>query len=219
MSAPLMMDQQQAYPSLITALCERNAYTRVHCDRVCILATALGNALRLRPRDLEALRIASQLHDISKIGIRDEVLLKPGRLTPEEWEEVKTHSIRGERIVNETFLTNRTDVAAIVRHHHESRDGSGYPDGLSGDEIPQSCRILSIVDKYDAMTSVRVYRNPMSHGEAMAVLHEESISKIDPMIFSAFAIVMSRNDLRTMRPQPSHRRAAARIAPVQYSAD
>lgn len=196
MSTLNAMDQQKAYPSLVTALCERDAYTRKHCDRVCALAMELGNALGLQSHASEALRIASQLHDIGKIGIRDEVLLKRGRLTAEEWDEIKAHCARGERIVNETFLTNRTEVASIVRHHHEALDGSGYPDGLSGDNIPQSCRILSIVDKYDAMTTVRVYRKAMSHIEAMTILHEEARSKIDPKIFSAFSIVISASNLR-----------------------
>lgn len=194
-----MLDQQKAYPSLVAALCVRDAYTRGHCDRVCALAMELANALDVRPHDLEALRIASQLHDVGKIGIRDDVLLKPGRLTPEEWEEVKAHSIHGERIINETFLANRAEVAAIVRHHHEALDGSGYPDGLSGDEIPQSCRILSIADEYDAMTSARVYRRPMSHSEAMTILRQETSTKLDPRIFAAFSALISTSKLRSGR--------------------
>lgn len=181
------MDHEKICRSLVGALCARDAYTRSHCDRVCALAVKLGNALDLRARDLETLRVASQLHDIGKIQIRDEVLLKPGRLTPEEWEEIKAHSIYGERIINESFLPNRAEVAPIVRHHHEALDGSGYPNGLSGDEISLSCRILSIVDKYDAMTSRRVYRHALSHSQAMAILQEETRTKLDPRIFAAFS--------------------------------
>ncbi|MDE2271125.1 MAG: HD-GYP domain-containing protein [Xanthomonadaceae bacterium] len=184
-------DHEKVCLSLVAALCARDVYTRSHCDRVCALAMDLGNALDLRAYDLETLRIASQLHDIGKIEVRDEVLLKPGPLTPEEWEEIKAHSIHGERIINESFLPNRTGVAAIVRHHHEALDGSGYPDGLSGGEISQSCRILSIVDKYDAMTSSRVYRHALSHGEAMAILQKETRTKLDPRIFAAFSTLIS----------------------------
>lgn len=197
MSIPTIPDQQRAYPSLITALCERDAYTRGHCDRVCALAMEVGGALGLQDRDLESLRIASQLHDIGKIGVRDDVLLKPGRLTPKEWEEMKAHSIRGERILNDTFLSNRVEVATIIRHHHESFDGTGYPDGLSGSEIPKSCRIILVIDAYDAMTTGRPYHRARSHSEAMSILVQEVGTKFDPEIFSVFSAVIAVSKFRS----------------------
>lgn len=118
------------YPLLIIALCERDAYTRGHCDRVCALALEVCCAVGFKATDLEALRIASQLHDIGKIGVCDDVLLKPGKLTPDEWDEIKAHSIYGERIIKNTFLSNRVAVASIVRHHHEAFGGSGYTASL-----------------------------------------------------------------------------------------
>ncbi|MDW1968183.1 HD domain-containing protein [Vibrio sp. Vb0587] len=130
MAFALAPDQENAYPSLITALCARDAYTRGHCDRVCALALEVGRAADLSAPSLDDLRIASQLHDVGKIGVRDTVLSKPGKLTPDEREEIKAHSVIGERIISETFLTNRDEVASIVRHHHEAFDGSGYPDWL-----------------------------------------------------------------------------------------
>lgn len=180
-------DQQGAYPSLLTALCARDAYTRGHCDRVCVLALAMGRALDLPGHELDALRIASRLHDIGKIGVRDEVLFKRGRLEAAEWEEMKAHSIHGERIVNQTFLSNRTEVAAIVRHHHEAFDGSGYPDGLSGESIPHASRVLLVVDAYDAMTSGRPYRTPRSHAEAVEAIMGEAGTRLDPAVVAAFA--------------------------------
>jgi HD-GYP domain-containing protein (c-di-GMP phosphodiesterase class II) len=140
---------------------------------------------------LEALRIASQLHDIGKIGVRDNVLLKPGKLTNDEWEEMKAHSIYGERIIKDTFLSNKAAVALIVRHHHEAFDGTGYPDGLASKEIPQSCRILSIVDRYDAMTTRRPYHGARSHDEAMDILAKEAGTKVDPESFAVFSKVIA----------------------------
>lgn len=190
-------DEETSYPSLITALCERDAYTRGHCDRVCSLTVAIGRAAGLSTTSLAALRIASQLHDIGKIGVRDDVLLKPGKLTPVEWEEMKAHSVLGERIINETFLSNKDEVASIVRHHHEAFDGSGYPDRLAGERIPVSCRVLLIVDAYDAMTTGRPYHKARSHQEALDILSGEVGTKLDPIIFAQFLRVVE--NLETSR--------------------
>lgn len=189
-------DQKGAYPSLMTALCERDAYTRGHCDRVRVLATEMGHAVSLQSADLEALRIASQLHDVGKIGVRDAVLLKPGKLLADEWEEMKAHSIYGERIVRDTYLSNKDKVALIVRHHHEAFDGSGYPDSLAGDDIPLSCRILLIIDSYDAMTTGRPYHNARTHSEAMNILHNEAGMKLDPDLFSVFSRLIAISPAR-----------------------
>ncbi|WP_426690660.1 HD-GYP domain-containing protein [Rhodanobacter ginsengiterrae] len=196
MASDIAPDQEKAYPSLITALCERDAYTRGHCDRVCMLALEMGHAVALSAASLEALRIASQLHDVGKIGVRDDVLLKHGRLTPAEWEEMKAHSVLGERIIRDTFLSNGLEVASIVRHHHEAFDGTGYPDGLARDEIPQSCRMLLIIDAYDAMTTGRPYHKARSHGEAMDILKNETGQKLDPEIFLLFSEVIERSSAR-----------------------
>lgn len=191
MNCMITPDQEKAYPSLMAALCARDMYTRGHCDRVHSLSLKMGRALELNDAALDALRISSQLHDIGKIGVRDEVLLKPGKLTLADWEEMKTHSIHGERIIKNTFLSNKDAVGAIVRHHHEAFDGSGYPDGLAGEEIPLSCRILLVVDAYDAITTGRPYRRPKTHNDAMGLLSNEVGSKLDPKIFSVFTEVIA----------------------------
>lgn len=158
---------------------------------MCALTLAVGAAAGVVGASLQALRIASQLHDIGKIGIRDDVLLKPGKLTAEEWEEMKTHSALGERIIRETFLSNRDEVASIVRHHHEAFDGSGYPDGLAREQIPLPCRVLLVVDAYDAMTTGRPYHKARSHQEAIEILRGEVGSKIDPVVFAHFLDVVA----------------------------
>lgn len=196
MISTVAADRKNAYPSLIAALCERDAYTRHHCDRVSSLAVKMGRELKLSVSALESLRIASQLHDVGKIGVRDDVLFKPGRLLPDEWEQMKAHSIHGERIIKETFLLNKSDVASIVRHHHEAFDGSGYPDGLSGKEIPQSCRILLVIDAYDAITTGRPYQNSRSHLEAMDIPESEVGTKLDPDMFSVFSQTIANGSTR-----------------------
>lgn len=196
--ATITPDQASAYPSLITALCERDPYTRGHCDRVCALALEMGKAMGLSASDIEALRIASQLHDVGKIGVRDDVLLKPGKLTAQEWEEMKAHSVHGERIIQNTFLSNKAEVASIVRHHHEAFDGSGYPDGLAAYAIPESSRLLLIVDAYDAMTTGRPYHKARSHQQAMDILVGEVGSKLDPQIFTVFSKVITGSSSRTI---------------------
>lgn len=196
MSSTNMPEWQNPCPALITALCARDTYTRGHCDRVHRLALAMGEAAKLSVSSLDALRIASQLHDVGKTGVRDKVLLKPGGLTPEEWEEMKTHSTIGERIVKAALLSNAAEVASIVRHHHESFDGSGYPDGLAGTQIPRTCRILLVVDAYDAMTTGRPYHSARSHDETMSILNEEAGTKLDPDMFSLFSRVIKRTSNR-----------------------
>src|SRR5690554_2046903 len=190
-------DQEKAYPSLITALCERDPYTRGHCDRVWTLALEMGHAIAYSVADIDALRLASQLHDVGKIGVRDHVLLKPGRLTQEEWEEMKAHAVHGERIIANTFLSNKAEVASIVRHHHEAFNGSGYPDGLARENIPLSSRIILIVDSYDAMTTTRPYRKALTHNQAMDILAEETGTKVDPQIFTVFSEVIENSLVRS----------------------
>lgn len=188
--AAITQDQISAYPSLLTALGERDNYTKGHCDRVHKLALQMGAAVGLHAEDMETLRIASLLHDIGKIGVRDAVLLKPGKFTPEEWEEMKAHSIYGERIINSTFLSNKAAVASVVRHHHEAYDGSGYPDGLAANEIPLNSRILLVIDSYDAITTGRAYHKARTHNEAMNILLNESGTKLDPQFMEIFSCVI-----------------------------
>jgi putative two-component system response regulator len=142
--------------SLALTVEARDAYTEGHCQRLSRYATALGRAIGVPPEDLEALSRGGYLHDVGKIGIPDAILLKPGLLTPAEFEVIRQHPIIGERLCGDLRALSR--VRPIVRHHHECLDGSGYPDGLKGDAIPLSAQIVSIVDAYDAITTTRPYR-------------------------------------------------------------
>jgi putative two-component system response regulator len=142
--------------SLALTVEARDPYTDGHCQRLAAYATQLGRKLGLPAEQLASLHRGGYLHDVGKIGIADAVLYKPSRLTAAEYDTIKEHAVIGERLCGE--LRSLVAVRPIVRHHHERRDGSGYPDGLSGDDIPLLAQIIGIVDEYDAITTTRPYR-------------------------------------------------------------
>lgn len=149
----------------------RDAYTQGHCERLARYATALGERIGLPESDLVALTKGGYFHDIGKIAIPDSILLKPGPLTPEEFERMKEHPVIGEKLCGD--LRALHDVRPIVRHHHEHLDGSGYPDHLAGDEVPLLAQIIGIVDVYDAITTDRPYRAALSQAAAFTALRDE----------------------------------------------
>lgn len=155
------------------------------------LATAGPYADQIDSQFLEDLYRSSPLHDIGKVGIRDEILLKPGRLTPEEFQLMQQHSAIGANILDEAVLRTRGGgflamAAVIARHHHEKFDGSGYPAGLAGEEIPLAARIVAVADAYDALTSVRPYKPAYAAEEAHAIIVRDSGRHFDPAIIAAF---------------------------------
>jgi HD-GYP domain-containing protein (c-di-GMP phosphodiesterase class II) len=173
--------------ALAAALGERDQYTRLHSERVVALSSALGKKSGLTAHELSVLTIAASFHDIGKIGIPDSVLLKPGELDEPEWEIMKTHPERSQRIVLAIEYEGVEEIAGVVRHHHEHFDGGGYPDRLSGEEIPPLSRILSIADAYDAIATPRSYHRQRTHGEIMVILAGEEGTKYDPSIARRFA--------------------------------
>jgi putative two-component system response regulator len=158
--------------SLAMTIEARDSYTEGHCQRLASSGVALGRALGLPDDDIDALRRGGYMHDLGKIAVRDSVLLKAGQLTRSEYDEMKQHPIVGDRLCGELRSLRR--VRGIVRHHHERLDGSGYPDGLRGDTIPLLAQIIGLVDVYDALTTARPYRTPMSSDEACEQLFEEA---------------------------------------------
>lgn len=173
--------------ALVAALGERDSYTREHADRVITLAEELGRACGLSEQELVVLRLAAALHDIGKIGIPDNILHKPGKLDADEWVVMRTHPERGARILRATGLDVAEAIAEAVACHHEHFDGSGYPAGRRGEEIPVAARIVLIADAYDAMATPRPYHRPRSHAEVMAVLAADVGIKSDPAVFAKFA--------------------------------
>jgi putative two-component system response regulator len=150
----------------------RDPHTNGHCQRLATYASALGSSLALDADRLVALSRGAVLHDIGKVGIPDAVLLKPGRLTSSEYELMKKHTVIGDNLCSELRLLE--DVRPIVRHHHERPDGSGYPDGLRGDQIPLLAQILSVVDVYDALTTERPYKPAYTPERAIRELRDEA---------------------------------------------
>ncbi len=175
--------RRDAVEALAIALLERDRYTGEHSESVVDMAAKVAATLGLSSEQVEDVRSAALLHDIGKVGIPDAILNKPGPLTPEEREVMAEHPVIGERILRS--IGGFSTVAAIVRHEHESYDGSGYPDGISGDEIPIGSRIILACDAYHAMTSDRPYRKRMSHTDAFAELARCAGHQFDPDVTGA----------------------------------
>jgi putative two-component system response regulator len=168
----------------------KDPYTHGHCERLAEYCAHLGQHVGLSEEQIIALRRAGVVHDIGKIAIPDAILLKPGGLTPDEWKIIREHSVVGERIC--APLKSFRFVLPIIRHHHEKLDGSGYPDGLRGEEIPVTARVLQIVDVYDALTTIRPYKKAFSVTDALQTMKEE-VAKgwWDPHIFDQFEQLVS----------------------------
>lgn len=170
--------------TMSSAIDARDAYTRGHSQRVGRYALAIGRQLRLTDHDCEQLYLAGLLHDLGKIGVPDHVLLKPGRLSPEEFDLIKMHPEIGYRILEP--IAELAFALPGVLHHHERLDGRGYPHGLAGEQIPLMARILAAADAYDAMTSSRTYRTAMSNERAREILGEGAGMQWDPQVVAAF---------------------------------
>jgi putative two-component system response regulator len=185
----LRTDELERAESVLFTLAQsiegKDPYTHGHCERLAEYSARLGEQLNLREEQLVALRRAGIVHDVGKVAIPDAILLKPGRLSPEEWTIIREHSVIGERIC--APLKSFRLVLPIIRHHHEKLDGSGYPDGLRGDAIPVTARVLQIVDVYDALTTARPYKKAFSITDALETMKQE-VSKgwWDRHIFDQF---------------------------------
>jgi putative two-component system response regulator len=163
----------------------KDPYTHGHCERLANYSARLGEHLGLPEEQITALRRGGVVHDIGKIAVPDSILLKTSKLSEDEWKLMKEHPIVGERIC--APLKSFRSVTPIIRHHHEKFDGSGYPDGLRGEAIPITARVLQIVDVYDALTTERPYKRAFSIADALQTMREE-VGKgwWDPAIFEQF---------------------------------
>jgi putative two-component system response regulator len=167
----------------------KDPYTHGHCERLSDHSARLGQHLGLAEDEITALRRAGVVHDVGKIAVPDAILLKPGKLSEHEWKLMREHPVVGERIC--APLKSFRLVLPIIRHHHEKLDGSGYPDGLRGNGIPITARILQIVDVFDALTTERPYKHAFSITDALQTMKEE-VAKgwWDPHIFEQFERLM-----------------------------
>lgn len=176
------------FKSLVTSIQVRDHYTEEHSARVSEMAVKICGRLNLTSSEAESMRIASLLHDIGKISIPDDVLLKPGSLTVEEFQVIKQHSVIGDHILSHVVLLDKE--RRIIRHHHERWDGKGYPDGISGKEIPLLSRVLTVADSFDAMISDRPYRKGLSPARAIEELEKGKNSQFDGEIVDIFRDVL-----------------------------
>ncbi len=162
-------------------------WTSGHSERVAQLGVAIGAAMNLTPHQLDEIHRGGLLHDIGKIGVPKEVLDKPGRLTDEEFDAMKAHPVIGVRILE--LIRQFEPLLPLVRSHHEKLDGTGYPDGLKGDEIHLYAKILAVADVWDAITSDRPYRDGMPYEKALGVIREGAGNHFDPRCVSAFSVI------------------------------
>ena len=184
-------DYIKTISALALALDARDPYTRWHSENVTKYSVEIAKAMGLNLSYVETVRRAALLHDIGKIGISDRILLKEGKLTDEEYEQIKLHPVKGERIIRS--LPFLKEVASLVRHHHERYDGKGYPDGISGKKIEVGAMILAVADSFDAMTSDRPYRKALSLEEAINQLKANKGKQFSPVIVDCFLKVIENN--------------------------
>ena len=170
---------------LVHALEAKDAYTSGHSSRVSRYAVKAAVLLGFTGDALEHIRVGGELHDIGKIGTREDILNKPGPLTPDEFRHIQEHAVLGEKILA-PFMAASPAVLRIVRSHHERIDGSGFPDALRGDQIPLEARIIAVVDAFDAMTTNRAYRQPRTADQAMHELRRCSGVQFDAAVLDAF---------------------------------
>jgi len=171
----------------------KDPHMRGHAQRVCGLAVAIATYLGIRDSSLETVRVAALLHDVGKLKVSNDVLNKPAKLTDEEFAAVQEHAERGYEILSSTPTLRK--AAAGVRSHHERLDGSGYPDGLEGDDIPMEARIVAVADVWDALTSRRSYRDAMSKDDARRIIQHEAGSRLDRSCVRALFAILDREAL------------------------
>jgi HD-GYP domain-containing protein (c-di-GMP phosphodiesterase class II) len=185
----VQLETQATIESLADALEVRDEYTHNHSVRVTEYVQRILDQMPTLPQGTRnMIHDAARVHDIGKMGVRDGALLKPGKLTDEEYEEIKRHPVIGADLIGNLEMYRRS--VPIVRHHHERWDGRGYPDGIAGEEIPLGARIIAVADSFDAMTSDRPYRRAMSFGVALAEIRRNSGIQFDPQIVEAFEEAM-----------------------------
>jgi putative nucleotidyltransferase with HDIG domain len=183
---------EMAVKSILRALDCKDHYTYGHSMRVAYYALTLGKELGLSEEELYELELAALCHDIGKIGVPDDVLLKPARLTEDEFLKMKAHpSLTADILQDFEYLQ---DIAFVAKHHHERYDGRGYPDGMKGEDIPLFSRIILIADTFDAMTSTRPYRKGLAYSIAFAELEEFSGSQFDANLVKHFVAGMKKEE-------------------------
>jgi cyclic di-GMP phosphodiesterase len=187
---------------LASTLEEKDPYTSGHSERVCYYSDFICKRLSFEPKDRTELQIASYLHDIGKIGISNRFINKKGTLSSTDWAIIRQHSNKSIELLAPLKLSS--NILSFIQHHHEHYDGTGYPDGLAGEQIPIGARIIAISDAYDSMTSNRPYRNPLSNEEAKAELTKCSNKQFDPKLITIFLDVLKEMEEVILAKNPQN---------------
>lgn len=194
-SFTLYLDMRNVYFETIKALSNavdaKDHYTNGHSHRVAHYSQIIAKEMGLLSNKIDKIKTAAILHDVGKIGISDYILNKPGHLTEDEFALIKQHPLIGAKILDDVDFLK--DVAKIIKHHHERYDGTGYPDGLTGEEIPIEAAIVAVADAFDAMTSNRPYRNAMTFTAATTIIISEADKQFHPIVAKAFSDIMNEN--------------------------
>ncbi len=183
--------RSESIKTILSTLRAKDLLTETHSQKVGVISEKIGKKLKMLSNEINALKTIATLHDIGKIGIDDSILNKPGKLTKKEFEKIKRHPEIGFRILS--TIPDYFEIANDVLSHHERYDGLGYPRGLKGEEIPIKARIISVADAYDAMTSIRPYRKPLSKEEAIQEIKDNSGTQFDPLIVKLFLEVIEES--------------------------
>jgi putative nucleotidyltransferase with HDIG domain len=211
---------------LAGAVDEKDPYTRGHSDRVTRYSLLIAREMKLDDEFLEILRISAQLHDVGKIGIEDHILKKPGALTPEEFEIMKTHTTKGANILRP--VKQLKEMLPGIELHHEALDGRGYPYGLQGDQIPLLARVIAVADTFDALTTNRPYQRAYEPKEALRIIHNLAGKRLDPEAVAALTALFDRGEIRVQRlvraqapppPQPAAELPTGDPAPQSVQAN
>ena len=200
-----LVEERDSVEDVVFALARtveaKSPYTHGHSERVMRYALMLADAVGVAGSDRELLRKGALLHDIGKISVPDAILDKPGKLTAEEFEIVKGHTVQGAHIVEP--LHSLRDAVPLIRSHHERLDGRGYPDGLHGEQLSHLVRILSVADIYDALSSERPYRLPIAHARCLEMLRENAVDGgLDPQLVGVFRSIVTPLPNRRSTPSP-----------------
>jgi len=182
---------------LAGAVDEKDPYTRGHSDRVTRYSLLIAKEMNLPGTFLETLQVSAQLHDVGKIGIEDHILKKPGALTEEEFEVMKTHTTKGANILRP--VTQLAEMLPGIELHHEALDGRGYPYGLKGDQIPLLPRVIAVADTFDALTTNRPYQNAHTPEQALQIIRNLAGKRLDPDAVAALLAVYARGEIRIQR--------------------